>query len=115
MLHNDQAKNIVRFLLIPLQFLITYLAYIMGFFFLAWGLYRLRHAHEGGGAMRILRLGLLARPVVVLRLLLPRLRARPPLPLRAELPEGGITTRILLEYYYITATLLLHYSYNTPI
>ena len=49
---EEQGKNLVRFFLIPLQFLITYAAYIMGFFFLAWGLYRLRHSHEGGGAMR---------------------------------------------------------------
>ena len=46
------GQHIVRYMLIPLQFLITYIAYIMAFFFLAWGLYRLRHAHEGGGANR---------------------------------------------------------------
>lgn len=48
----NQGQGIVRYMLIPLQFLITYVAYIMAFFFLAWGLYRLRHAHEGGGANR---------------------------------------------------------------
>ena len=48
----NHGQGIVRYMLIPLQFLITYVAYIMAFFFLAWGLYRLRHAHEGGGANR---------------------------------------------------------------
>lgn len=51
-IHDYQGKNIARFMLIPLQFLITYVAYIMAFYFLSWGLYRLRHSHEGGGAMK---------------------------------------------------------------
>ena len=51
-LNQQQAVTIVQYALIPIQFLITYVAYIMGFFFLAWGLYRLRHGHEGGGYNR---------------------------------------------------------------
>jgi hypothetical protein len=48
-LNQAQAVTIVQYALIPIQFIITYVAYIMGFFFMAWGLYRLRHGHEGGG------------------------------------------------------------------
>ncbi len=48
-LSQDQSVTIVQYALIPIQFIITYVAYIMGFFFMAWGIYRLRHGHEGGG------------------------------------------------------------------
>jgi hypothetical protein len=51
-LNQKQAVTVVQYALIPIQFLITYVAYIMGFFFLSWGLYRLRHGHEGGGYNR---------------------------------------------------------------
>ena len=48
-LTQAQSVTIVQYALIPIQFLITYVAYIMGFFFMSWGIYRLRHGHEGGG------------------------------------------------------------------
>jgi hypothetical protein len=51
-LNQTQAVTVVQYALIPIQFLITYVAYIMGFFFVAWGLYRLRHGHEGSGYNR---------------------------------------------------------------
>lgn len=51
-LNQTQAVTIVQYALIPIQFIITYVAYIMGFFFMAWGIYRLRHGHEGGGYNR---------------------------------------------------------------
>ena len=49
---TKQNENLIRYALIPLEYIITYVAYILGFYFLAWGLFRLRHSQEGGSYNR---------------------------------------------------------------
>ena len=49
---QKQAVSLVQYALVPLQVVISYVAYIIGFFFLMSGLYRLRHSSENQGYSR---------------------------------------------------------------